>query len=148
VAPRAWRLGALAGGKLSADPEQFRIALDALLENAVKYSEAGDRIELASHANGTGVVIEITDDGIGVPDEALTRIFERFGRVDAARTRTDGGVGLGLAIVDTIVKAHGGHSSVRRRGRGSVFALHLPGFRPATAKEPRPSARASAHATT
>jgi hypothetical protein len=53
------------------------------------------------------VEITVTDGGIGVPDDALTRIFERFARADAARTRTVGGVGLGLAIVDTIVKAHG-----------------------------------------
>lgn len=79
------------------------------------------------------VEITVTDDGIGVPDDALTRIFERFARADAARTRTVGGVGLGLAIVDTIVKAHGGRASVRRRDHGSVFAIRLPGFVAATA---------------
>jgi two-component system, OmpR family, sensor kinase len=128
VAPRAWRLGALAQGTLRADPEQLRIALDALLENAVKYSEPGDTIELASRASRDEVVIEIGDEAGGVPDEALARIFERFARVDAARTRSTGGVGLGLAIVDTIVKAHAGRSNVRRSERGSVFSLHLPGF--------------------
>jgi signal transduction histidine kinase len=128
VAPRAWRLGSLAPGVLRADAEQLRIALDALLENAVKYSEPGDTVELSSRAAGAEVVLEVTDEGIGVPDEALARIFERFARADAARTRAHGGVGLGLAIVDTIVKAHGGRATVRRRGRGSVFALHLPGF--------------------
>jgi signal transduction histidine kinase len=130
VAPRAWRLGTLAQGTLRADPEQLRIALDAVLENAVKYSERGDAIELAARAAGSQVVIEVGDEGIGVPDAALARIFERFARVDAARTRAHGGVGLGLAIVDTIVKAHGGRSAVHRHGRGSLFALHLPNFRP------------------
>src|SRR5439155_524813 len=108
--------------------EQLRIALDALLENAVKYSEPGDRIELSSRATGSMVVIEVDDEGIGVPDEPLARIFERFARSGPARTRTAGGVGLGLAIVDTIVKAHGGRSLVRRKPQGSVFGIQLPGF--------------------
>src|SRR5205814_1985894 len=128
VAPRTWRLGALAPGTLRADPEQLRIALDALLENAVKYSEPGNRIELSSRATGSKVVIEVADEGIGVPDEAHSLIFERFARADPARTRSAGGVGLGLAIVDTIVKAHGGRCQVNRRPRGSVFGIHLPGF--------------------
>ena len=131
IAPRNWRLGALAHGALRADPEQLRIALDALLENAVKYSEPEGRIELSSRASGSKVVIEIDDEGIGVPDEALTRIFERFARSDPARTRTAGGVGLGLAIVDTIVKAHGGRPFVSRKPLGSVFGIQLPGFTPA-----------------
>jgi signal transduction histidine kinase len=128
IAPRSWRLGALAQGTLRADPEQLRIALDALLENAVKYSEPEDRIELSSRATGSKVAIEVGDEGIGVPDEALARIFERFARADPARTRTAGGVGLGLAIVDTIVKAHGGRCLVSRKTRGSVFGIQLPGF--------------------
>jgi signal transduction histidine kinase len=131
VAPRRWRLGVLVQGTLRVDPEQLRIALDALLENAVKYSEPRDEIELSSRGAGLEIVIEVRDEGAGVPQEALSRIFERFARADAARTRAQGGVGLGLAIVDTIVKAHGGRASVRRLGRGSVFALHLPGLTPA-----------------
>jgi signal transduction histidine kinase len=133
IAPRAWRLGPLAPGTLRADPEQLRIALDALLENAVKYTEPGDRIELSSRATGTKVSIEVSDDGAGVPDEAHARIFERFARADAARTRAAGGVGLGLAIVDTIVKAHGGRSSVARKELGSVFSILLPRFAMASA---------------
>jgi signal transduction histidine kinase len=131
VAARSSRLGALADGTLRADPEQLRIALDALLENAVKYSEPGDRIELSSRANGVKVVIEVDDEGIGVPAEPLAWIFERFARADPARTRAAGGVGLGLAIVDTIVKAHGGRPLVRRKSQGSVFGFELPGFTPA-----------------
>jgi len=140
VAPRNWLLGALARGTLRADPQQLRIALDALLENAVKYSEPGDRIELSSRATGSNVAIEVVDEGLGVPDEAHSRIFERFARADAARTRSAGGVGLGLAIVDTIVKAHGGRCEVSRRPRGSAFGIHLPNF--AVASPSRQSAAA------
>src|SRR5438477_12767307 len=132
VAPRTWRLGMLARGTLRADPEQLRIALDALLENAVKYTEPGERIEPSSRATGNKAEIEVADEGLGVPDEAHSLIFERFARADPARTRSAGGVGPGLAIVDTIVKAHGGRSLVRRKSRGSVFGIQLPGFAPAS----------------
>jgi signal transduction histidine kinase len=133
VAPRRWRLGDLAGGTLDGDAEQLRIALDALLENAVKYSEPGDEIELSSSRTRSGVTIAVRDEGIGVPEEELGRIFERFARVDPARTRAEGGVGLGLAIVDTIAKAHGGRAHVQRADRGSIFLLDVPNFRPSRA---------------
>jgi len=141
IAPRNWLLGALAPGTLRADPEQLRIALDALLENAVKYTGPGDSIELSSRSTGTRVVIEVDDEGIGVPDEALDRIFERFARADPARTRTAGGVGLGLAIVDTIVKAHGGRCLVCRKPDGSAFGIQLPGFVVASPSRPSSAAR-------
>jgi signal transduction histidine kinase len=140
VAPRRWRLGDLAVGTVFADAEQLRIALDALLENAVKYSEPGDEIELSSTQTPNGVTIEVRDEGIGVPEEELGRIFERFARVDPARTRARGGVGLGLAIVDTIAKAHGGRAHVSRTAEGSVFSLDLPAFRPSQRRAPEPAA--------
>jgi signal transduction histidine kinase len=138
VAPRTWRLGALAPGILRVDPEGLRVALDSLLENAVKYTLPGDTIELAAAAHGDEVLIEITDEGCGVPREALGLIFERFARADPARGRTHGGVGLGLAIVDAIAKAHGGRCEVRPRQPGSAFVLRLPGFQsePASAAAP------------
>jgi signal transduction histidine kinase len=136
VAPRAWRLGELADGKLAADPEALRCALDALLENAVKYTEVGDTVELASTGHGGAVTIEVRDSGCGVPEDALAHIFDRFARADAARTRSRGGVGLGLAIVDAIAKAHGGHCTVRATGNGTTFALRLPGFREARSRVP------------
>jgi signal transduction histidine kinase len=74
-------------------------------------------------------VIEVADDGRGIPEEALSRIFERFARADPARTRTDGGVGLGLAIVDAIAKAHDGRCQVRSSASGTVFAIHVPRLR-------------------
>jgi signal transduction histidine kinase len=131
VAPRAWRLGTLVPGTIRADPEGLRMALDSLLENAVKYTAPDDEIELGATADGGDVVVEVADEGCGVPLEALEQIFERFARADPARGRSQGGVGLGLAIVDAIAKAHGGRCEVRPRPRGSVFVLRLPGFRPA-----------------
>jgi len=129
VAPRVWRLGSLAAGKLCADEEALRIALDALLENAVKYTEPDDAVEIRSVGHGAEVVIEVADDGCGIPREAIDRIFDRFARADAARTRAYGGAGLGLAIVDTIAKAHGGRCTVRSDGSGATFALRLTGWR-------------------
>jgi signal transduction histidine kinase len=126
VAQRAWRLGIDVDGRVRADPEGLRDALDALLENAVKYTEQGDAIELRAHAEPSGIVIEVADEGCGVPADALGRIFDRFARADRARTRAQGGVGLGLAIVAAIAKAHGGSCSVKPQARGTVFALHLP----------------------
>jgi len=136
VAARAWHLGPLARGYLTADPHALRSALDALLENAVAYTEAHQLIELRSHGDGRDVVIEVADEGCGIQPEALGRIFERFARADPARSRAHGGVGLGLAIVDTIAKAHGGRCSVENRGKGAVFTLRLPGFAPLSAVTP------------
>ena len=132
VAPRTWRLGPLVDGHLMVDPDRLRVALDALLENAVKFTHERDAIELRALADGPGRVrIEVDDEGSGVRHEALERIFDRFARADAARTRSAGGVGLGLAIVDAIAKIHGGRSTVRSAENGSTFALRLPGFVPA-----------------
>jgi signal transduction histidine kinase len=143
VAPRAWRLGPLAAGHLEADADRLRAALDALVENAVKYTPEHAAIELRSAELPSGsIVIEVEDEGCGVPDGALGRIFDRFARADAARTRSAGGVGLGLAIVDAIAKAHGGRCTVTSTARGSVFALVLPGFSPSRAEPPEPPARA------
>jgi signal transduction histidine kinase len=132
VAPRAWQLGPIAAGRIRVDPERLRTALDALLENAVKYTQEHDAIELRAYPNGGGTLsIEVEDEGCGVPEEALHRIFDRFARADAARTRSAGGVGLGLAIVDAIAKGHGGYCSVTSTANGSIFALHLGQFAPA-----------------
>ncbi|MDQ2983232.1 MAG: HAMP domain-containing histidine kinase [Actinomycetota bacterium] len=128
VAPRPWKMGSLASGTLAADPEALRIALDALLENAVKYTRPEEAIELSARADGDGTVeIVIADGGSGVPEEMRRRIFERFARADAARTREAGGVGLGLAIVDAIARAHGGSCSLDGAA-SSTFVLRLPGF--------------------
>jgi signal transduction histidine kinase len=126
VAPRAWRLDLDVAGVARVDPEALRSALDALLENAVKYTEPRAGIALRGHAVGGEIVIEVADDGAGVPDEALGSIFDRFARADDARTRAQGGVGLGLAIVAAIARAHGGRCTVERRDGQTVFSLALP----------------------
>jgi two-component system OmpR family sensor kinase len=140
LAPRSWHLGPIGCGSLRADSERLRAALDALLENAVKYTQPYDAIELRARSNGHGeLLIEVEDEGCGVPPEALDHIFDRFARADAARTRATGGVGLGLAIVDAIAKSHGGYCSVRNGNQGSVFSLHLPDFAPAAQPVRSPS---------
>jgi signal transduction histidine kinase len=116
-------------GRLLVDADRLRTALDALLENAVKYSEPQAAIELHARCDDRGgVAIEVQDEGCGIPEEALGRIFDRFARADPARTRAAGGVGLGLATVDAIAKAHGGHCQVTSTPTGSIFTLCLPGF--------------------
>jgi signal transduction histidine kinase len=126
VAPRAWRLELDVTGAVPVDPEALRNALDALIENAVKHTESHARIALRSYAVGGEIAIEVVDEGAGVPDAAMSTIFDRFARADDARARTQGGAGLGLAIVAAIARAHGGTCTAARRGAETVFALRLP----------------------
>jgi signal transduction histidine kinase len=128
VVPRSWRLGELASGTLSADPEALRNALDALLENAVKYTQPSDPITLSSRSQGGELAIEVGDEGCGLPPDALDRLFDRFSRADSARSRAQGGAGLGLAIVDAIVRAHGGSCEAANSDTGAVFTLRFPYF--------------------
>jgi len=98
-----------------------------LVDNAVKYSSEGSDVEVGLMESAAEVVIFVVDHGPGVPREHLPRLFERFYRVDKARSRDLGGTGLGLAIVKHIAQAHGGSVSVESVvGRGSTFRLHLP----------------------
>jgi signal transduction histidine kinase len=129
IAPRAWRLEADGFRTVRGDPEALRIALDALLENAVKHTETGAAIVIRSRRDAGGVAIDVSDAGPGIPSDALARIFERFARADASRSRADGGAGLGLAIVDAIAKAHQGSCEVASAPTGSTFSLRLPPLR-------------------
>jgi signal transduction histidine kinase len=144
VAARSWRLGEVSGGTVLADPHALRIALDALLENAVDHTSEGSAIELSARKAGNRVEIAVTDDGPGIPPDALARIFERFGRADSGRSRRQGGVGLGLAIVDAIARAHGAACTVRTSDAGSTFVLSLRGFSPAAPDQTGPLTTAQA----
>ena len=103
-------------------------AVRNLLENAVVYSPERTRVVVCVKKPGDGgVEISVTDQGIGIPERDLERIFERFYRVDPARSRATGGTGLGLAIVKHVTAAHGGRVTVRSvEGAGSTFTLRLP----------------------
>ncbi len=103
-------------------------AVRNLLENAVAYSPGGTRIVVSVTEPGDdGVEISVADQGIGIPERDLERIFERFYRVDPARSRATGGTGLGLAIVKHVMAAHGGRASVHSaEGEGSTFTLWIP----------------------
>ncbi|MBN2584932.1 MAG: HAMP domain-containing protein [Planctomycetes bacterium] len=103
-------------------------ALSNLLDNAVKYSEPGQSVAVRAAPSGDDLIIDVVDHGCGIPHEHQGRIFERFYRVDKARSRSLGGTGLGLAIVKHIAQAHGGRVSlVSTPGQGSTFTIHLPG---------------------
>jgi len=100
------------------------------VDNAVKYSNTGGRVAVKLAAEGREAVVEVSDTGPGIGPEHLDRIFERFYRVDKARSREMGGTGLGLAIVRHIAIAHGGRVQVDSAlGRGSIFRLYIPLFR-------------------
>jgi signal transduction histidine kinase len=128
VVPRSWTLSGLVSGTLRADPEALRIALDALIENAVKATAQPDSITIGCRAERGWLAIEIADEGGGIPPDELGRIFERFARADPARSRDAGGAGLGLAIVEAIARAHGGSCTAANSVRGAVFTLRFPGF--------------------
>jgi two-component system sensor histidine kinase SenX3 len=102
-------------------------AISNLLDNAVKYSERDGQVSLSAAVDGPTLVLTVADEGIGIPHRDLERIFERFYRVDHARSRDTGGTGLGLAIVRHVVRAHGGEVSVESvEGQGSTFRVTLP----------------------
>jgi two-component system phosphate regulon sensor histidine kinase PhoR len=109
------------------NPPLLEQAVANLVDNAIKYSEVGGRVRILARRDASEVVISVEDEGCGIPAEHLPRLFERFYRVDKARSRSLGGTGLGLAIVKHIVKAHAGRVQVQSTpGKGSVFSIHMP----------------------
>jgi two-component system phosphate regulon sensor histidine kinase PhoR len=109
------------------NPTLLEQAIVNLVDNALKYSEPGSSVRIVSEKNDHEVIIRVQDQGCGIPREHLKRIFERFYRVDKARSRKVGGTGLGLAIVKHIANAHGGRIEVESSpGQGSTFSIHLP----------------------
>lgn len=109
------------------DRRQLVSAVANLLDNAVKYSSPGSTVEVRAASDGTTVEVEVEDHGLGIPARDLERIFERFYRVDRARSRDTGGTGLGLAIVRHVVANHEGEVTVTStEGQGSTFTVHVP----------------------
>ena len=124
-------VGGTGGVLVHGDPQQLVMALGNLVDNAVRHSPADTRVSLAVRRVEGGpsglAEISVSDEGPGIPDGDLERIFERFYRVDAARSRNTGGTGLGLAIVKHVALGHGGEVTVwSAEGTGSTFTLRLP----------------------
>ncbi len=112
---------------INGDGEALRELIDNLLNNAIKYTPEGGRVEVSLGVEGLHAVLVVQDTGIGIAPEEQGRIFERFYRVDKARSRQLGGTGLGLSIVKHVALAHGGNVSVRSApGRGSTFRVQVP----------------------
>jgi two-component system phosphate regulon sensor histidine kinase PhoR len=113
--------------QIEADPTKMHDAFRNLIENAVNYSPEGGRIELKARFDGRQVVITVADEGPGLPESDLSRVFERFYRVDKSRSRDPGGTGLGLSIVRHLVELHGGRISAANRTQGgALFTISLP----------------------
>ena len=116
-----------AAATLCADADAVRQVLTNLLENSARHTPAGGRIECLARRDGPGIALAVRDDGAGMTREHLSRIFERFYRADAARSREAGGTGLGLAIVKHLVEAHGGRVGAEsERGKGTTVTCWFP----------------------
>jgi two-component system, OmpR family, sensor kinase len=114
---------------LNADRDRLKQVIWNLVENALRYSPSGGAIRLSAVQEADQAVIAVSDEGPGIDPEHLPHLFERFYRVDRARSRATGGAGLGLAIVQHLVKAHGGSVAVQSQpGQGTTFTLRLPGI--------------------
>lgn len=121
-------------GLLEANPARLEQAVMAVVDNAAKYGCPGGEVRLTASDEGEGLRLEISDDGPGIPEADLDRVFERFYRPDKARSRAFGGAGLGLSIAKTVVEAHGGSIRAESRpGGGTKVSLLLP----MSALEPR-----------
>jgi two-component system phosphate regulon sensor histidine kinase PhoR len=108
-----------------ADPERISQVLINLIHNAIKYTKPGGEILISAYPEGSNVVIFVRDNGAGIPDDTLPRIFERFYKAD--RSRSGGGTGLGLSIARHIVEAHGGRIWAESEvNQGSCFYFTLP----------------------
>lgn len=112
---------------VDADPERVHQVLFNLVDNAVRFTPDGGKVSVSAARRDGSIEIRVADTGSGISSEHLPRLFERFYRADTARSREDGGTGIGLAIARSVVEAHGGHISAESRvGEGSVFTFDLP----------------------
>lgn len=109
------------------DTDKIDQVLNNLIYNAIKYTNHGGKIQISSYLKENRIYVEVADNGVGIPEEDLSRLFERFYRVDKARSRELGGTGLGLPISREIIKAHQGGISVESElGKGTKFVFYLP----------------------
>jgi len=109
-------------------PKLMSLALGNLLENALKYSRSESEVSIRCRYHNKGIEISVVDQGPGIAAEHLSRIFERFYRIDKGRSRDIGGTGLGLSIVKHIARVHGAEVQVNSiLGKGSTFAIFFPG---------------------
>jgi len=129
--PRGQRVEVIVGpgaGTLRGDPAKLHDALRNLVANAIIYAPEGSTIRVEAASEGADVTLAVSDEGPGIPEEDLARVFERFYRVDKSRARDPGGTGLGLAIVKHLVTLHGGRVAAENRPQGGArFTIALPG---------------------
>ena len=117
---------ALQEATVAGDAMRLEQVATNLIENALKYTDEG-HVEVRVLTSGEEALLRIADTGIGIPEDAQTHVFERFYRVDKARSRGTGGTGLGLAIVERVVALYNGYVEVESKlGEGSTFTVHLP----------------------
>jgi signal transduction histidine kinase len=120
-------LSALQTAVVRGDPARLKQVIVNLLDNAIRFTPRGGSVSLRTSADESGSVLEISDTGIGIPAEAIPHVFERFYRVDQARSREDGGAGLGLSIVKSICTVHGADIDVQSAPtEGSRFRVRFP----------------------
>jgi PAS domain S-box-containing protein len=134
---------------LRADPLRLSQVFSNLLHNAAKYTDPGGRIELTGTIDGGTLSVSVKDDGIGLPPEALIRVFTLFSQWEGANTRAEGGMGIGLALAKGIVELHGGTIEARSEGygRGSEFIVHLPLVAAESDSAPHPDSDGAASST-
>jgi signal transduction histidine kinase len=112
---------------IEADPERVHQVIFNLVDNAVRFTPEGGEVRIEARRHDGTVEVSVADTGVGIPPEALPRLFERFYRVDSSRARGDGGTGIGLAIARSVVEAHGGTIRAESApGHGSIFTFDLP----------------------
>lgn len=110
-----------------ADADRLEQVLTNLIDNAIRHTQKGGTVTVQASTLPSGVKIDITDTGSGIPQEDLPFVFQRFYKADKARTRGRSGTGLGLAIAKNIVEAHGGQLSVHSKiGEGTTFSCFIP----------------------
>ena len=120
------RFGRAADYTVYGDETQLTSAFNNLVDNAVKYTLPGGKVEVTGDSTEEEVVVNVADTGIGIPEKKLSRIFERFYRVDKDRSKATGGTGLGLSIVRHVAENHGGWVTVESTsGEGSTFTIRL-----------------------